>query len=147
MACSTSMVSGRFQWTPARSLKPNLSAPCAPFLEPVSFTLSLRLLARSYRHVLLRRALAADLRILTRPPASVRPYTEPHSFCQDQAGLKPNRIELHAFPCCSAAEGGALAQRSWLPLPALFWQGISLAGPGPGPRLGGQFHHHLAQLL
>src|SRR5215472_3163730 len=38
MACSTSRVSGRFQWTPARSLKPNLSAPWAPFLEPVSFT-------------------------------------------------------------------------------------------------------------
>jgi hypothetical protein len=29
---------GRFQCTPARSLKPNLSAPCAPFLTPVSFT-------------------------------------------------------------------------------------------------------------
>jgi hypothetical protein len=45
--------------------------------------------------------------MLTRPPASVRPYIEPHSFCQDHVSLKPNRIRLHAFLCCSAAEAGA----------------------------------------
>src|SRR5580693_7759572 len=78
--------------------------------------LSLRLLARSYRHFRqLRRALAADLRcrMLTRPPASVRPYIEPHSICQDQVRLKPNRIELHAFLCCSAAEPARL-RVAWL---------------------------------
>src|SRR5258708_20945261 len=87
--------------------------------------LSLRLLARSYRHFRqLRRALAADLRcrILTRPPASVRPYIEPHSICQDQVGLKPNRIGLHAFPCCSAADAGSFRQHGYVLLPALFWQ-------------------------
>src|SRR6516165_1675890 len=42
IACSTKTVSGKFQLTPARLLKPNLSAPCAPFLTPISATLSLR---------------------------------------------------------------------------------------------------------
>src|SRR5580704_4887591 len=82
--------------------------------------LSLRLLARSYRHFAncaepCRELLAADLRcrMLTRPPASVRPYIEPHSFCQDHVSLKPNRIGLHAFPCCSAADTGSF-RAAWL---------------------------------
>src|SRR5580704_3876258 len=50
--------------------------------------------------------------MLARPPASVRPYIEPHSFCQDRGDLKANRIELHAFPCCSAADAGPFGLRS-----------------------------------
>src|ERR1700675_147599 len=55
--------------------------------------------APSLRRELFAVLLAADLRcrILTRPPASVRPYIEHRSFCQDQVSLKPNRIGLHAF--------------------------------------------------
>ena len=36
------LLGGRFQWTPARSFRPNLSAPWAPFRRPVSFTQDLR---------------------------------------------------------------------------------------------------------
>jgi hypothetical protein len=40
IAYSTSAVSGKFQWTATKSLKPNLSAPCDAFRRPVSFTLA-----------------------------------------------------------------------------------------------------------
>src|ERR1700692_354207 len=72
----------------ARSLGPIVSANPLIAPEPSPPTLGRRL---------------ATLNI-TRPPASVRPYIEPHSFCQDQVRLKPNRMGSHAFLCCSAAE-------------------------------------------
>src|SRR5580704_17755509 len=111
--------------------------------------LSLRLLARSLgpiistlpptapslRRELFAALLAADLRcrMLTRPPASVRPYIGHRSICQDRGGLKANRIELHAFPCCSAADGDAFRGSRLRSIAGAFFGRECLAGP----RLGG----------
>ena len=136
IACSIERRSGKFQWTAARSFKPNLSAPWALFRRPVSFTLASATRVRPYDLFDRMPAPGGDRRPTRRrrcdPISGIR-------ICQDRAPSSRLTSDIIiAFLRCSAAmrrrpctakRTRTSAPQAWMPRAPLFGAGLAPVRP------------------